>query len=355
MNETRRIRRRSLFGPLLLIILGMVFLLNNLGIFPGSMWNNLVRFWPVLLIIIGLDGIYRSQGLVGATFLIGLGVVFTLANLGWLALDVWQMVFRLWPVLLIAVGFDIVIGRRSALASFIGLLVVVAILVGALWLYNVGGAQAAAFGQEIRQPVEGARQAKITIAPAVGALQVYALEDSQWLVEGTAPAGPGTQLEHDMSQEGGQATFVLRGTGVPYSSPAGRSNTWNWHLGFTPQVQLELTINQGLGSCTLDLRGLQLQRLEASLGLGATHVILPKRGDYRVSIEGAIGQTTITIPESLGVRIRANTGIAGLSLPQGYRAAGEVFTSPNYEQADQRIEIEVGQAIGWIFIQSAGE
>ena len=45
-------RRRSLAGPVVLIIIGIVFLLKNLGwTFPW--WSLLADWWPVLLIIIG--------------------------------------------------------------------------------------------------------------------------------------------------------------------------------------------------------------------------------------------------------------------------------------------------------------
>jgi hypothetical protein len=45
--------------------------------------------------------------------LIGLGVVFLLNNPGILNWSVWDVIFRLWPVLLIAAGLDILIGRRA--------------------------------------------------------------------------------------------------------------------------------------------------------------------------------------------------------------------------------------------------
>jgi DUF4097 and DUF4098 domain-containing protein YvlB len=45
-------RRRSLAGPVVLIIIGVIFLLKNLGwSFPW--WNLLADWWPVLLIIVG--------------------------------------------------------------------------------------------------------------------------------------------------------------------------------------------------------------------------------------------------------------------------------------------------------------
>jgi putative adhesin/cell wall-active antibiotic response 4TMS protein YvqF len=51
-------RRRSLAGPVVLIFIGIVFLLKNLGwSFPW--WNLLADWWPVLLIVVGAIKLYE--------------------------------------------------------------------------------------------------------------------------------------------------------------------------------------------------------------------------------------------------------------------------------------------------------
>jgi hypothetical protein len=44
----------GIFGGLFLVFLGTVFLLTNLGLVPSSVWNELWKFWPVLIILLGL-------------------------------------------------------------------------------------------------------------------------------------------------------------------------------------------------------------------------------------------------------------------------------------------------------------
>jgi hypothetical protein len=43
-----------IFWPILLIAVGVLFLLSNLGLLPFSPWE-LWRFWPLILVVIGLD------------------------------------------------------------------------------------------------------------------------------------------------------------------------------------------------------------------------------------------------------------------------------------------------------------
>ncbi len=59
-------RPRSITGPLILISIGLVFLLNNLGHDIG-VWQLLADYWPALLIILGVIGLvevlfYASRG-----------------------------------------------------------------------------------------------------------------------------------------------------------------------------------------------------------------------------------------------------------------------------------------------------
>ena len=46
-------RGRSVVGPLILIVIGVVFLLRNFG-YTVPIFHNFVRYWPLLLVVIGL-------------------------------------------------------------------------------------------------------------------------------------------------------------------------------------------------------------------------------------------------------------------------------------------------------------
>ena len=111
MQEKRR--PHSLFFPLLLIAVGVVMLLNTAHMIQGSTLDTLLRLWPLIFIVGGRDSLYRREGAVGAVLAIGIGTIFLLGNFGYLPASGWMLLLRYWPVLLIAGGLDILIGRRS--------------------------------------------------------------------------------------------------------------------------------------------------------------------------------------------------------------------------------------------------
>jgi hypothetical protein len=45
---------RGGFGAIFLIAIGTIFLLNNFELLPWTIWVNIWRLWPVILIFIGL-------------------------------------------------------------------------------------------------------------------------------------------------------------------------------------------------------------------------------------------------------------------------------------------------------------
>lgn len=65
---------RSLFWPLILIGIGLVWLLSNIGILQSASIGVLFRLWPLILVIIGLDLLFGRRSPALGT-LIGVGGV----------------------------------------------------------------------------------------------------------------------------------------------------------------------------------------------------------------------------------------------------------------------------------------
>ncbi|MBU6389357.1 hypothetical protein KGQ71_02470 [Patescibacteria group bacterium] len=95
----RRAVRRATWG-LALILLGLGFLLNSLGVTGAH--DFLVHWWPLLLVLIGL-GEFLSGEIIGGAFWVVIGIVVTLFtdNLVDYTGNVWGII---WPLLVIFIG-----------------------------------------------------------------------------------------------------------------------------------------------------------------------------------------------------------------------------------------------------------
>ena len=124
-----------------------------------------------------------------------------------------------------------------------------------------------------------------------------------------------------------------------------------WVIGINPVVPVRLVSNLDVGESKLDLTDLNLHGVQASTGIGQTTVIFPDEGNFEAGIDGALGQTTIIIPKSMAARIHVDTGLAGRQTPPDYERHGDVYTSPGFDGADHRVELEVSQAVGNLTIR----
>jgi hypothetical protein len=129
--------RPSLIWPAILITIGVVLLLKNIGVLSGDAWKTILHLWPILLIALGLESLLQKRGVVRSVFWIVLGVVFFLSEIGLANWDSLAIILKFWPLILIAIGLDIILPRRSLWASVLGLITMLAVFASALWFMGV--------------------------------------------------------------------------------------------------------------------------------------------------------------------------------------------------------------------------
>jgi hypothetical protein len=110
-EETMDAERRApgqLIAGLILIALGVLFLLDRFYMLEFGRYFAV--WWPTLLILLGMVLLVRHEGrrLAGPLVVITLGAIFLVDNLNVFS---WWRVHNLWPLILIAVGVGMMIGR----------------------------------------------------------------------------------------------------------------------------------------------------------------------------------------------------------------------------------------------------
>jgi hypothetical protein len=293
----------------------------------------------------------RPNSLFGPILLIGLGVLLLLSNMGVLTVDVWQLIFRFWPVLLIAAGLDILFGRRSGVGAIIAVVVLVVVIGGSLpW---AGGVVAGSTEvRSIQQELAGAERADIGIAAGVSSLTVRSTPDRTLLASGTIRPLRNERIDESFRQQGDRAIYTLQSEGPTLSLPVWNwQNQGRWDLQLTSAVPLDLEISTGVGEATLNLEQLQLSALQINSGVGQTEVTLPSRGNFQGEISGGVGQLTVLVPDTLAVRITATAGLGSVDVQGDFTRDGSVYTSPGYDRADGRVQLNVSGGVGSVTIR----
>lgn len=293
-------------------------------------------FWPVLLIVAG--------------------VLFLLDNLGYVDIS-WGEVWRLWPVLLILAGLDLLFARRSALGTVLMLILTLALIGGVVWLVVSGAGLLAgddrgdAADMSIAEELRDVESAALEVRAAAGELNLRRLDDGDKLIEGRLELASSRQPEWTIDRSDGKAMMKLAyGSGEgPISVGLGDREAWTLEL--SPDVAYDLVAALGAGTSHLDLTGLDLRSLTVEAGAGQATVILPERGDMQASVRTGVGSVTIQIPTSVAVKLHIERALVPLSLPKRFQKDGDDYIAGNWETADNRVELQLNLAIGALTIE----
>ena len=106
MDESQTFAVRSRISPRLVVglavmALGALLTLDNLGLFD---FHGLWRYWPIVLLLIGVSKFIQGADVFGALIWIGFGAALIASNFGLFRLR------QIWPLVLVVVGARLVFG-----------------------------------------------------------------------------------------------------------------------------------------------------------------------------------------------------------------------------------------------------
>jgi hypothetical protein len=294
----------------------------------------------------------RRVSLVGPAILIGLGLLFLANNFGLLRGNVWGVAWRFWPLLLVLLGLEILVGRQSTLVSAIiavvGILLIIGLVAAAIY-WGWGGVAQSGVTEHVVQEIEGAESATVTLEFAAGELKIRALEDSPDLMDARFSGLP-VERQYEVRAERGDLRLKSKEGNLAWWPGAVVEN--NWDLALSSRIPLTLDVDTGVGQATLDLSDLQVSEFSLNAGVGSVHVILPAMGRSTAEVETGVGEVVLEIPQGVAARIEADVGIGGLSI-DGHRfpREGKYYESPDYATADNRIDLEIKGGVGTITVR----
>ncbi|MEA2641847.1 MAG: hypothetical protein QOF51_3241, partial [Chloroflexota bacterium] len=304
---------------------------------------------------------FRTRGILGPLILIALGALLLLTNLGYVTPDVWRTLAQLWPVLLVLLGIELLVSGRASWGPMLVAVLIVLIAAAVIPHTTFGsrfgppfGRSGAGFGASgsFSQPIGGAQSAAITVQHGAGQLEISSGAPSGQLVDGAAAGDSRAKLNYRV--ENGVGTLELnegtrRGFGDFFFGD-GPSNDLSMRL--TRDVPIRrLQVNTGASNTTLDLTDLQLQALDLKGGASQIDLRLPNRGVVNATVNAGASNLTVAVPQGVAAHIVAEGGLANLDVDAarfpslgssegipGLANRGE-YQSANYNTAQNRVEL----------------
>jgi hypothetical protein len=320
-------RPRSVVGPIVLIGLGVLFLLGTMR--PNfDPWWMLARFWPLILIFIGLGQVWdhywnrnpdgtRTHALSGT----GLALIALL-------------------IVLIVVGWH---GGGRSWGRGLGH------VNGPDWGHNWDGDHDWRSGHNLHDAqsieLQGAKRVSADIDIPAGSVTVNGgsakLLDAVFDYDDTEGK---PMVDYNVSGDHGDLNITQNDDHTRWG---GRQD--NWDLRFGSGIPLDLKLNMGAGQGNLQMKDIDLSRLEVHVGAGELHLDLtgPRTSDLDATIQGGVGSATIRLPKDVGVRVDAHGGLGAVNA-HGLQRDGDAYINGAYGKTPATINLTVEGGVGEI-------
>ena len=313
--------------------------------------NQGLVFWGVALITAGAVVLAVQQNLVEADVLAG--------------------AWRLWPVILIAIGLSIALSRTPfAVLGTIAAALVVGAAGGALisvgpGFASCGGAEQS--GLTTRDGAFGGDNASVELDLNCGTVEVALTEGSIWRVAASQSDGEEARIE---------ATDASLAVSSPDSGFLGGEQRMEIGLGLDVSYALsidvnaasttldlgggsfsELSVDPNAGSLALDLRGSSVAALSIDLNAGSASFQVDGDTDLDGTVGVNAGSVELCTDPDTAVRFTVEENLTfSHDLDESDLARnGDTWASANFEAADRRIDLRLeGNAASFSFNPEGG-
>ncbi|OLC21753.1 MAG: hypothetical protein AUH33_01070 [Chloroflexi bacterium 13_1_40CM_68_21] len=303
--------RRGVFWPLLLIALGLVFLLANFGFIAGVSWLAILSLWPLLLILIGLDIAFARR---------------------------WPVPALVAEVLVIAAGLALVAASPS--------------LGGGIFTFGRGGGRGET---DVSVPRSGASMLVLAINGGAGRYHV-----SGGATDLVSAHSENPDLRLRASERGGRADVRIDQIGPEGFFRGG--GAIDVQIQIAGDVPTSFDMNAGAGEFDVDLSDVRITDVRVNTGASTTRLILPKpTGDIPVRISAGASTIVLTVPDGVEARVSTSGGLLTLrsdnsrlgegSGTGGCVACGSSVQTSGYAAAKDRVTVTINAGASSIVVR----
>lgn len=268
--------------------------------------------------------------------LVVVGAVLLMNTSGYLPWSVWESALRYWPVLLVGLGLQVAAGRR-----FPGLaLAVVAIMI--LAAMNPYAESWLGFEDSKHWSVElKPTTSRLEMSLEAPSLEVDVKGDSK-----LNASQPGLAVSvdltwdrvepsttHDAGSETLRASIKSRANG----NQAGRQS---WNLALNPSLATSLNVSGGVSNLRIDMTSVCIDTLNVSSGVAKMDLTFGLSGrDTWVNVTGGVGNVSLDVPAAAGVKITLTGPLSLISdfSKQGLTKTGNYWATPGFDAATTKV------------------
>jgi hypothetical protein len=331
------------------------------------------------------EGIKEKRDVVFAIFLIFIGSIFLLNTTGVVGWGIWEYILRFWPVFLILAGIKLILGHSVVTEILITAFAVVLFAIVGIFSYVSYTQRSIPLlplnlqnyiienpdwliphrGNEVEESTSVAtsnyedilkRRLNINVGASKFNLTDEASEEEYISLNSIYTKG---YIEPSLKAEKKDSVLEISFDTVSprhFVSWGVYSTEFNLSLG-SVEIPNDIYIILGAGEGSVDLNRVGVGELDCKIGAGQLTATLDSLSiPEKINMEIGAGSMILNIPEEVGYTISYDLGVGEISENGNEIAASlgkkDTYTSSNYEEAEIKIEIVAKVGVGSLEINN---
>ncbi len=297
------------FWGMFFISLGGLVLLGNLTEI-NFQWSTAWKFWPTVLILIGISIMLKNQ--------IGRAVVAALAGIV-LALSIYASISA--TTSLITSDFEITIDDDNEA------------------IYD-----STSFSQDFNDSI---KTAALNFSGGAGSFRLFSTTDKliDFKTQGVKDL---YSLKRNDSGTFSEIFFEMKGKSIKIGNQEYKNSV---ELSLNPNPVWDLNFEVGASSLDLDLTPFNVRKLNVNMGAAALRI---KYGNMistsDLEIDAGASDIDILIPEEIGCEIKTDAALSSKNFVGFTKIKSDLYRTPNFDRAEKKLYIKIDCGISSITV-----
>ncbi len=296
-----------IYSGFVLVTIGILLMLGNMGIISWSILGGFSRIWPLILVAVGLNMFFNNHVAVKMLTFTGLIVALVIAGLAFPKNDDWNIHFDMDP----SSGNEKAIRKEYPMES-------------------------------------GISSAELNLKVPAGAIKIRGQEEN--LLNARYPGYDAKDTV--VTADGGRRKLFTLDGGKLVIGFNDSEHFMDYSYELNNNIPWDVSIDAGATDADLDFRDTILKNLELNSGAGDIELKIGKIDKKAiVAADVKASDFRISIPEDVGYKAVIRGAIKDVTISShDYVREGDVYTSVNYDTANQKVDMNLDVGVGDITI-----
>ncbi|SET73592.1 hypothetical protein SAMN05660297_03322 [Natronincola peptidivorans] len=284
------------------------------------------------------------EKLTDGILLIGIGILFLLSNLGIIHWSIWGAIINLWPLILIIIGTNILLKNKPLVVAATWILFF-AILVTYGFLFQEKHEERSIAANEVFSVIKTEETTHGKASLNIGGTNLNITSDGRHLIH--ASINP-SLIKSDLQFRNNKQEAVLRFDTIKSSVSHIGSSSEHYTFKLNDTMIWQVDAKVGAVSGDLDFSSLLIEKLDLSVGAGNLHLIfgdLHEKSDIKIS--AGASNIDILLPEDAGVKLKLNGLVSKGNVESlGWQKIDDFYYSPAYHTAESKLHFDISMGVG---------